>query len=147
MYRNLKFLHMADFSPRALPVVPVTNMRYGDGPPPPWGKGASVYTHLHTPPDMHQTMSGRLVVVHWWFIELYSWSKKALVHPSMTTDRGVTRGPLGPKKTPCTKKRKSKPVERDLQQRTAKHHSSLTASKLLLLPDSRVGVWSWQWKN
>ena len=24
-----KFLHMADFSPQALPVVPVTNIRYG----------------------------------------------------------------------------------------------------------------------
>ena len=28
MYRSLKFLHMTDFSPRALPVVPVTNIRH-----------------------------------------------------------------------------------------------------------------------
>ena len=28
MQINLKFLHMTDFSPQALPVMPVTNMRY-----------------------------------------------------------------------------------------------------------------------
>ena len=31
--------------------------------------------HPQTPPDMHQTMSDRLVLVLWWFIELYTWSR------------------------------------------------------------------------
>ena len=40
-----------------------------------------------TPPDMHQTMSDRLAVVLWWFIELYSWSRFFLPTNGRTNGR------------------------------------------------------------
>ena len=53
--------------------------------------------HHQTLPDIHQTMSDRLAVVLWWFIELYSWSRFFLPTDGRT-DKGVPRGPRGPKK-------------------------------------------------
>ena len=65
MYRNLKFLHMADFSPHVSHVKFVTNMRYGQvlirsrplfekhG----WGKGnCLLHSHFHTVQQVYPTL-------------------------------------------------------------------------------------------
>ena len=89
--------------------------------------------HNQTPPDMHQTMSDRLAVVLWWFIELYSWSRFFLPTGERANE-GNPRGPRGPKKHPVYFKLLETYIWAEYWERSAKN-LTWTSKKVFYLQD------------